>query len=132
MESAKKPASDLIKPERPRAMVFAIISEPADNFVEIGNARAHHMAYLSRLDRQGVLIGAGPTLDSTGEYYEGAGLLIIRAENIAVARSLAESDPFHQQRIRKFKLKPWLLSEGDMFLAEREGTSLRHSNQTGK
>ena len=39
-------------------------------------------------------------------------MVIIRAESLAHAREIAESDPMHAAGARSFTVRPWLLNEG--------------------
>lgn len=78
--------------------------------------RAAHLEYLHQLDESGCLVGAGPTLDGRAEFYEGDGIIIVKAESAEAAAEIADADPFYQYSIRKYHIKPWLLSEGALTL----------------
>ena len=41
-------------------------------------------------------------------------MIIIRAESLAAARAIAESDPLHKCGARSFTIRPWLMNEGSV------------------
>lgn len=109
------PASVLMnKKDRRRELAFAIMAVPSGNYENNKDYRAAHMQYLQALHDTGELIGAGPLLDESGVFYDGDGLIIISAPSVEAARIIADNDPFHQQDVRRYCIKPWLLSEGAM------------------
>lgn len=63
-----------------------------------------HVAFLRELDREGLLVLAGPFEDGLG------GMIIIRAESLGAARRLAESDPFVTGGYDSCEVRTWLLS----------------------
>ena len=78
----------------------------------MNSQRAEHIAYLHDLDQSGNLVGAGPILSEDEEYYDGHGLIILRADSVLHAMELASTDPFHVHGMRSYSITPWLLSEG--------------------
>lgn len=108
-------ASALInKPGRPRELLYILMTTAISDYERMQEYRADHLEYLHDLGSKGQLIGAGPLLTRDAELYEGDGLIIIRADSLSKALQIAERDPFHQQNVREYTLKPWLLSEGEM------------------
>jgi uncharacterized protein YciI len=73
--------------------------------------RLVHHEYLLDLERRGVLFGAGPFVDETGQRH-GAGLLIIRARTRAEAEALAFAEPYTKAGQRLMELTPWQRNEG--------------------
>jgi uncharacterized protein len=74
--------------------------------------RTEHLAYLHELGRSGKLAGAGPVLSEDEAFYDGHGLIILRADSVAHATAIANADPFHVHGMRSFMVTAWLLSEG--------------------
>lgn len=63
-----------------------------------------HVAYLKRLQRDCVLVSAGPFLDFDG------GMLILKTSSLEDAKSLASEDPFVKEGARTFEIRTWKLS----------------------
>lgn len=111
----KIPANSLInKPGRARKQLYVIVTRAVSDYQAIEDNRPAHLDYLNGLDSNGVLVGAGPTLNHDGTFYEGDGLIIVRATSLAEASGIASEDPFHLNNVREYTLYPWLLSEGEM------------------
>jgi uncharacterized protein YciI len=73
-----------------------------------------HRAYLRQLEDRNVLFAAGPLWTEDGEYFEGDGLLIYRAQSVAEAIAIATADPMHTSGARNFTIRPWLLNDGSI------------------
>ena len=71
-----------------------------------------HLAFQVSLEEKGIMFGAGPFWDDAEEKWEGEGMVIIRADSLADARKIAESDPMHSSGARSFTIRPWLMNEG--------------------
>jgi uncharacterized protein YciI len=67
-------------------------------------ARHHH--FIDELDAKGLLVGAGPFLDDTGNRF-GTGMIIFRAATRAEAEKIATSEPYIAHGTRRLKLVPW-------------------------
>ncbi|RKZ18783.1 hypothetical protein DRQ50_03460 [bacterium] len=63
-----------------------------------------HVSYLKELDLQGTLVLAGPFVDRAG------GMLIIRADSMDEARTIADRDPFVTAGDSVAEVRGWLLS----------------------
>jgi len=73
-----------------------------------------HLAYQVDLERRGIMWGAGPLFTPDDQYWEGDGMVIIRASSLASAHEIASADPMHMHGARQFEIRPWLLNEGSM------------------
>lgn len=82
-----------------------------------------HLEYQIKMEREGVLFGAGP-LFKEGETIPYGGMIIVRANDEAEARAHADADPFHAAGLRQYTLTRWVLNEGAMTF------TLRYSDQT--
>ena len=75
-----------------------------------------HLDYQRDLEAKGVLVLAGPLSDATGENMEGAGMILYRAATMEAARALADADPMHSSGARRYRLRKWLVNEGNLTL----------------
>lgn len=70
-----------------------------------------HLQHQIALERAGIMYGAGPAT-RPGQAMAAFGLIIIRAEDEAAARRIADSDPMHSSGARRYELYSWSLNEG--------------------
>jgi uncharacterized protein YciI len=82
-----------------------------------------HLSYQIELERAGRLFGAGPIFEEGGSVPTG-GMIILRAEDEAAARAMADADPFHAAGLRQYSLHRWMLNEGAITV------TVRFSDQT--
>jgi uncharacterized protein YciI len=82
-----------------------------------------HLEHQIRLEKQGIMYGAGPAT-APGAQQASFGLIIIRAADEAEARRIADSDPMHSSGVRQYELYAWSLNEG------RINVTLDFSDQT--
>ncbi len=75
-----------------------------------------HLGYQQDLERNGVLVLAGPLSDPSGEVMAGAGLINYRAGSMDEARKIADNDPMHKAGARTYTLRKWLVNEGNISL----------------
>ncbi|MGE5540126.1 MAG: YciI family protein [Gemmatimonas sp.] len=75
--------------------------------------RIVHHEYLLDLERRGVLFGAGPFVDETGNRV-GAGMIIIRAANRSEAESIGLAEPYTAAGQRLMEFIPWQRNEGSV------------------
>jgi uncharacterized protein len=67
---------------------------------------ARHHDFIHDLEAKGLLVGAGPFLDDTGNRF-GTGMIIIRAATRAEAQAIANAEPYIAHGVRRLKLVPW-------------------------
>lgn len=82
-----------------------------------------HLDYQIAMERDGALFGAGPIFEDGGTTPTG-GMIIVRADDEAEARALADADPFHAEGLRQYTVHRWMLNEGAMTV------TVRYSDQT--
>jgi uncharacterized protein YciI len=92
--------------------LWVIMTRPvpdAPRMPEIGDA---HMQHQFKLEREGIMFGAGPYADADGKNL--GGMIIIRAANKEEAIRIADSDPMHANGLRTYTLYQWTLNEGHL------------------
>jgi uncharacterized protein YciI len=89
---------------------YVIVTTPVAPREELDKLLAEHLAHQIRLEKQGIMFGAGPLAAEDGARV--GGLIIIRAESFAAARAIADSDPYHKNGLRTYTLTRWTVNEG--------------------
>jgi hypothetical protein len=65
------------------------------------------------LEKRGLLFASGP-LNEADAPPSGHGLTILRVNDAAEARQIAEAEPFFVRGLRSFELKEWTVMEGTL------------------
>lgn len=76
-----------------------------------------HLEHQCKIEREGIMVAAGPHWNDAENEWLGEGTFVIRANSLAHARELAAADPMHQRGARSFKVRPWLVNEGGFRLS---------------
>ena len=92
--------------------MYVYFTKPANGLGPVMKNLEDHLKFQVELEQKGVMFGAGPFWTDDEQRWEGEGMIIIRAESIAEARKIAQSDPMHASGARTFTIRPWLLNEG--------------------
>jgi uncharacterized protein len=95
-------------------MQLYVVTSIAKSLDAVKQNLPEHRAYLHELENKDILFGAGPLWTDDGQYFEGDGMLIYRANSVEEAQKLAEADPMHKNGAREFKIRPWLLNDGSI------------------
>jgi uncharacterized protein YciI len=69
-----------------------------------------HLEHQVRLEKAGIMFGAGPLQNEDGS--PGGGLIIIRADSFEAARKIADEDPMHKSGLRTYTIRRWTVNEG--------------------
>jgi uncharacterized protein YciI len=89
---------------------YVIVTTPVAPREELDKLLAEHLAHQIKLEKQGIMFGAGPLVAEDGA--RAGGLIIIRASSFAEARAIADSDPYHKNGLRTYTLTRWTVNEG--------------------
>lgn len=92
--------------------LYVISSQPTSGLQPVLDVLREHIAYQTRLERDGVMFAAGPLASEDLTEWLGEGLFMYRAESIGQARQIAEADPMHRMGARSFTIREWMLNEG--------------------
>jgi uncharacterized protein len=93
-------------------MQLYVVTSIAKSLDAVKQNLPEHRAYLRELEDKNILFGAGPLWTDDGQYFEGDGLLIYRANSVGEAYRPVQADPMHQSGARTFTIRPWLLNDG--------------------
>ncbi len=98
-----------------RKRLWVVITKAVAPREELDKVLEAHLIHQIRLEKDGIMFGAGPLSNADGSP-TGTGMIIIRAENEAEARRIADQDPFHSAGLRTYTLQQWSLNEGRITL----------------
>ena len=101
--------------DRPQYYVFWMINvDPVpDTEKPVVEIRQEHIAYLVDLEARGILLAAGPFMDSDGTRH-GAGMMILRASTMDEADAIAAREPYRKYGLRTHAPVPWQWAEGSV------------------
>ena len=88
-------------------MLFAFLCTDKPGHLNVRmDTRPAHLEHLNKLNEQGTLKMAGPFLDDEGK--PNGSLVIVEAADMAVARAIAEADPYYLAGLfEKVEIKPY-------------------------
>lgn len=92
--------------------LWVISSKPTNGLGPILDNLEEHLAYQTKLERDGIMFAAGPLASEDLTEWLGEGLFMYRADSLDAARKLAEADPMHSSGARSFTIREWMLNEG--------------------
>ncbi|MEL7526558.1 MAG: YciI family protein [Pseudomonadota bacterium] len=92
--------------------LFVVFTSPTNGMGPVMENIEEHLKFQVELEQRGIMLGAGPFWADDEHTWNGEGMVIIRADSLAHAREIAETDPMHASGARSFKVRPWLLNEG--------------------
>lgn len=96
--------------------LYVVFTKPVSGMGPVMAQLSVHLEYQMKLERDGIMFGAGPFWTDDEQKWEGEGMVVIRAKSIAEARAIAAADPMHSSGARSFTVRPWLLNEGTVTL----------------
>lgn len=94
--------------------LYVVTTTPTGGMDQVMANLEEHLKFQVKLEQDGIMFGAGPLWADDEHTWNGEGMVIIRAESLAHARQIAESDPMHAAGARSFTVRPWLLNEGSL------------------
>lgn len=102
---------------------WLVLSTPYDGVTseQVETLADEHVAWLLRMESEGVLLCSGPLLSGPGTG-PGSGVTVFRADDEDAARDIASADPFVQGGLRGFTLHRWRLNEGSLQVRISLGT----------
>lgn len=95
---------------------YLVESSPSGAAEAVKAMLPSHLKYQAEIEASGALFMAGPLSDDSGEVMSGGGMIIYRAGSFADARALADADPMHSSGARSYRMRRWLVNEGQLRL----------------
>ena len=109
------PTAEPKRDNKLRKRLWVVITKAVAPREQLDQMLGAHLEHQIRLEKEGIMFGAGPLFNADGSP-SGTGMIIIRAENEAAARRIADQDPFHNSGLRTYALQQWSLNEGRITL----------------
>ncbi len=97
--------------------LYIVETRPARS-PEIKKSLPDHIEHQVKLEREGILFGAGPFFEE-GDDVPSGGFIIIRAADFEEARKIADQDPLHAKGLRTYSVRKWFMNEGSITLTVR-------------
>ena len=105
--------------------LYAVFTSPTNGMGPVMENLEPHLEFQVKLERDGIMFGAGPFWADNEVDWNGEGMVLIRADSLAHAKEIAASDPMHASGARSFTVRPWLLNEGTMTIRVDYSTGKR-------
>lgn len=90
--------------------LYVVHTVPAASAEQIAALLPAHLEHQVRLEKAGIMFGAGPMANEDGS--PGGGLIIIRADSFEAARAIVDEDPLHKSGLRTYTIRRWTMNEG--------------------
>ena len=94
--------------------LYVVFTSPVNGMAPVMEVLDEHLAYQNKIQDEGIMFGAGPFSDDAEQNWNGEGMIIIRADTMTAAKTIADNDPMHATGARSYTIRPWLLNEGKM------------------
>lgn len=109
-------SSDETRQQLKGRFYYVIFWDPAEGSGSREHLHPQHIAYVTSLERDGRLMGAGPFCDEAGAT-TGRGMFILRVDTQAEAEAIAQADPYYRAGFRSYSIRRWRRSEGSMTIS---------------
>ncbi|WP_201724333.1 YciI family protein [Bradyrhizobium centrolobii] len=93
---------------------YVVFTTPTNGIAPVMEKLPAHLAHQCEIERQGIMVAAGPHWTDDEQFWDGDGMFVIRATSLAHATEIAASDPMHKSGARAFTVRPWLINEGGL------------------
>ncbi len=94
--------------------MFLVTTSPSNGLGPVMQNLKEHLEHQVRIEKDGIMLAAGPLWDDDEETWHGEGVFVIRANSLAHAREIADSDPMHKSGARTYTVRPWMINEGNL------------------
>lgn len=90
--------------------LYVVITTPVAPREQIMAMLPAHLEHQVRLEKAGIMFGAGPLTNEDGS--TGDGMIIVRADSFEAARTIVDADPLHKSGLRSYTIRRWTVNEG--------------------
>lgn len=95
---------------------YMVHSTPTAGLGPIMKNLPAHLEHQCQMEREGIMLAAGPHWTDDEQEWLGEGTFVIRARSLVHAKEIAAADPMHAAGARAFSVRPWLINEGSLTL----------------
>lgn len=99
-------------PQMLQKQLYVVHTRPTNGLGPVMENIGPHLEFQVKIEQEGIMFAAGPLWADDENTWEGEGMVVIRADNLAHARQIAATDPMHASGARSFTVRPWLVNEG--------------------
>ena len=78
--------------------LYVVFTTPANGMGPVMEKIKEHLAFQESLEAQGIMFAAGPQWTDDEAFWEGDGMVVIRAGSLAEAREIAAKDSHARER----------------------------------
>lgn len=96
--------------------LYVVSSKPTNGLGPVIESIDDHLAYQTKLEREGIMFAAGPLANDDATEWLGDGLFMYRADSLENAQAIAAADPMHSSGARTFTVREWMVNEGTFSL----------------
>ena len=94
--------------------LYAVFTTPTNGMGPVMENLEPHLEFQVKLERDGIMFGAGPFWADNEVDWNGEGMVLIRADSLAHAKEIAASDPspritIHARVLRLVKRRLWAM-----------------------
>jgi hypothetical protein len=99
---------------RPRQTFWLCVSEQLnDDPGRLTACRPAHRRWVNERGRDGIIVASGPALSDDAQP-NGTGILLIRAASRQEAVRILDSEPYHSNGLRRYRLHLWQIRSGSI------------------
>jgi uncharacterized protein len=92
--------------------LYVIFTTPTHGLVPVMENLQRHLDYQESLTQRGIMFAAGPHWTDDEQHWDGDGMVVVRADSLSEAETIAKEDPMHKCGARSYRVRPWLVNEG--------------------
>lgn len=116
MSTPSVPSAEIIALSKEKGFLakqlYVVFTTPAAGLGPVMENIEAHLAFQASLEKEGIMVAAGPHWTNDERSWEGDGMVVIRAQSLSDAHAIAARDPMHSSGARKFTVRPWFVNEG--------------------
>jgi uncharacterized protein len=94
--------------------LYVVFTSPVNGIGPVMENLADHLEFQEKLEREGIMFAAGPHWTDDEQRWDGEGMVVIRAASLSEAQAIAAEDPMHKSGARSYRVRPWLVNEGQL------------------
>jgi uncharacterized protein len=90
-----------------------VFTTPVNGIGPVMENLVRHVEFQEQLERESIMLAAGPNLTDDEQNWEGEGVLVIRAASLVEARAIGAKDPMHRSGVPATDRSNWIANALD-------------------